>query len=157
MKSINLMLLCTAFISVSAFAQKLSADKVPPIVHATFKTMFPSAEKTQWEMENDQEYEAEFKTGATEQSARFDRAGKWLETETEIKVSELPKAVQDALAKEFAGYKVKEACKVEDVIHGSAYEAEVQKDKEEMDVLLDASGKVLKKETEDPEKEDKED
>ncbi len=157
MKSIILLAACSLFISVSAYAQKIASDKVPPPVHAAFKAKFPAAEKTEWEMENDQEYEAEFKVGTMEQSARFDRAGKWLETETEIKVSELPQAVQDALAKEFVGFKIEEACKVEDVLHGSVYEAEVEKGKEEYDVLVDASGKVLKKESEKPEEGDKED
>lgn len=157
MKSIILLLLCALITSVSAYAQKISSDKVPPPVHAFFKAKFPAAEKIEWEMENDQEYEAEFKNGVEEQSARFDRAGKWLETETEIKVSELPQAVQDALAKEFAGYNIHEASKVEDVLYGNFYEVEIQKDKEEFDVLLDVSGKVLKKESEKSDEDKNED
>lgn len=157
MRLVIVLLLGAIFTSVSGYSQKISSDKVPQSVSELFKAKFPAAKKIEWEMENDQEYEAEFENGADEQSARFDRAGKWLETETEIKISELPQTVQDAIAKDFPGYKVNEACKVESVIHGNAYEVEVKKDKEEFDVLLDASGKILKKETEKPEADEKED
>ena len=118
------MLLGAAIMSIPAYAQKISADKVPAAVVNSFKTQFPKAEKVTWEMEDKTDYEAKFSSGSTEQSATFDAKGTWKETETEIKVSELPQPVQQTLSKQFAGYKILEASKVEDAKHGSGFEVE---------------------------------
>jgi len=50
-----------------------------------------------------EDYEINFKDKGVEMSANFDAAGKWLETETEIKASDLPKEVSASAAKFFAG------------------------------------------------------
>lgn len=154
MRSFSIVLLCAVFMGISACAQKVASDKVPPPVHAFFNAKFPKAEKVEWEMENDHEYEAEFKNGGLKQSAKFDKAGKWIETETEIKVSELPEVIKNAVAAEFPGFKLEEACKVESAITGMGYEVEVEKGKEEFDVLLDETGKVLNKSSEKEEEDE---
>lgn len=153
MKQLIFVLLCAALMSNSAYAQKISADKVPSAVTSAFKSKFPAATKTSWEMEKD-DYEANFNMNGEEMSANFDKTGKWLETETEIKVSALPAAVSATLKKDFAGYKINEASKVESVENGSCYEAEVEKGEETLDVLLTQDGKVLSK-TKEEEKEEK--
>ncbi len=91
------------------------------------------------------DYEANFNMIGADMSANFDNTGKWLETETEIKVAALPTAVSATLAKDFAGYKVNKASKVESVKNGSYYEAEVEKGEETLDVLLTQDGNVLSK------------
>ena len=111
MKRIIYLLLIAALISNMGCAQKIATDKVPTVVTSAFKAKFPNATKTSWEMENANEYEAGFKQNGDEVSANFDNTGKWLETETEIKISALPVAVQNALSKDFAGFKIEEASK----------------------------------------------
>lgn len=108
-------------------------------------------------MEKNTAYEANFKLSNVEESATFDSNGNWMETETEIKVSELPQSIQQTLSKQFAGYKIHEASKVEDVPHGNCFEVEIKKDKVKYDVKLNDKGEVLSKETEKGDKEDKED
>ncbi len=138
------MLLVAATMSNVANAQKISADKVPASVTSAFKAKFPTATKVSWEMEKT-EYEANFKLNSEEVSANFDNIGKWMETETEIKVSALPTAIQSSLKKDFEGYKINEASKIESVKNGNCYEAEVEKGEETFDVLYSADGKVLSK------------
>lgn len=131
--------------STLLFAQEIPAEKVPAEVKTAFQSKFPEAKKVEWEMEEGN-YEAEFKMNGKEMSATFDAKGIWKETETEIKVKDLPKAVSTMLAGEFPGYKIDEACKVESAEHGSCYEVEIEKGDEEMEVLLKADGTILKKE-----------
>lgn len=138
------MLLVAATMSNAANAQKISADKVPAAVTSAFKTKFPTATKATWEMEKS-EYEANFKLNGEEMSANFDNTGKWMETETEIKVSALPTTIQSTLTKDFAGYKINEASKIESEKNGKCYEAEVEKGEETFDFLFSADGKVLSK------------
>jgi putative PepSY-like beta-lactamase-inhibitor len=147
MKSI-LILLGTVMLSTTAFAQKVSESKVPTAVLTNFKTKFPSAMKATWEMENMSLYEADFMMDGKKSSAKFEKSGKWKETETEIKIAELPKAVSQTIAKEFAGFKIEEAEKAETSKNGIVYEVKVKKGKETYDVMVASSGKTLEKVTE---------
>ena len=151
-----MMLLSAAIISNASFAQKIDAQKVPADVNSAFKAKFKNATNTSWEMENTNEFEADFKLNGEKVSACFDNTGKWLETETEIKVSELPALVKATLNTDFEGYKIIEASKVESAKNGKCFEAEVEKGEESIDVLITAEGKILSKTIENDEKEDKE-
>jgi hypothetical protein len=155
MNRIIIVLLTAALMSNAACAQKISADKVPAAVTSAFKAKFPNATKTSWEMENANEYEAGFKLNGEEVSANFDNTGKWLETETEIKVSALPAAVQAVLTKDFAGFKIEEASKIESAKDGNCYEAEIEKGEETFDVLFSPDGKMLSKTKLEKEKDEK--
>jgi len=139
-----------------AGAQKLKESEVPTAVKQTFAKNFPKAKEVKWSKEGTSEFEAEFENAEMEQSANFDQTGKWLETETEIKKSELPKAVEAAITKEFAGYTLHEPEKVESPGKPLLYEMELKKDKVTYEVQFSADGKVVKKE-EKKKKEGKED
>jgi hypothetical protein len=99
-------------------------------------------------MEKATEYEADFKTGSVEQSASFTADGKWMETESEIKVSELPAEVKQSIEKQFPGFKMEEASKVDNAEKGLCYEAEIEKGKESYEVLLNSKGELLSKNAE---------
>ncbi len=155
MKKIIFVLLTAAIMSNVANAQKISTDKVPAAVTSAFKTKFPTVTKATWEMESKTEFEANFKLNGIETSANFDNSGKWLETETELKTTALPVAIQSTLKKDFVGFKINEASKIESVKHGKCYEAEIEKGEESFDVLFTSDGKVLSKtKLEEKEKED---
>jgi hypothetical protein len=85
-------------------------------------------------------------------SAVLDEKGTLLETETEIKESDLPQAVKSTLAKDFAGYKTDEILKA--VANGiTTFEMGAQKDKKEYMLEFDMNGKLLKQTEEKEEKE----
>lgn len=155
MKKVIYLLLTAALMSNAACAQKIAANKIPPAVSSAFKAKFPTATKTSWEMESAIEYEAGFKLNGEEVSATYDNTGKWLETETEIQVSDLPTTVQSTLAKDFVGFKIEEASKIENGNNGNLFEAEIEKGEEIFDVLFTADGSVLRKTILEIEKEDK--
>jgi len=112
------------------------AQKTPPAAAVTaFNQRFQNVQKIDWGKEKNGEWEAEFKQGGAEMSANFSAEGKWLETETEIKIADLPAAVQAAVK----GEKVKEASKILRADGSTVYEAEVKG----KDLIYDASGKLL--------------
>lgn len=114
------------------------AQKTPPAaVVTTFNQKFQNVKELEWGQEKNGEWEAEFDQNGAEMSANFSADGKWLETETEIKVADLPAPVQAALK----GEKVKEAAKILRADGSTVYEAEVKHD----DLIFDASGKMLSK------------
>ena len=144
MKTLIIILVALFTSIVNIDAQKLTIDKVPDALKGSFKDKFPSATSEKWEKEGD-EYEVTFKLKKEAFSAKFDQTGKWLETEQDIKVSELPMPIQNNIRKEFPGFKIEEACRLESLKDGHAFEAEVEKGKESWDLIYNADGKLLSK------------
>ena len=144
MKKIIVLLTACLLFSLMSFSQKVTADKVPVPVKEAFTKKFPAATDVKYEMEK-KDYEINFKDKGVAMSANFDATGKWIETETEIKESDLPKEVTVSVAKNFGGFKVEEVAKTETPDKGLIYEMDLKKDKEGYEVQFSAKGDVLKK------------
>lgn len=127
--------------------------QVPQAIQNAFNTQFPLAKQVKWEKESSDVFEAEFKDSGKKMSANFDVNGAWLETETEIKVADLPQMVKDAIAQSFVGFKIEEAETVEKPETSLAYEVELENDQtdEEIEAVFDANGNLLSSESEDDE------
>lgn len=97
-------------LSFALFAQKIGNGKVPAVVKEALKKVHPSA-TAKWEWE-DKAYEANFKEDGREMSCIITKDGTITETETEMKLSELPKATQDYVAKNYRGKKIAETAKI---------------------------------------------
>ena len=145
MKKITLIVV-VGLLGATVHAQKLKDSEVPTAVKQAFAKNFPSAKEVKWSKENATEFEAEFKAGATEKSANFDQKGNWVVTETEMKKSDLPQAVQASVTKEFAGFKMEEIEKVEKPDNIVLYEMELEKNKTVYEVQFTPDGKMIKKE-----------
>ena len=144
MKKLLVLIVCLTFVlGLSAMNQK--DEKIPAAAKTGFAAKFPTAQKVKWSIEKPGEFEAEFILNKLETSALFDAKGNLLETEAEINAKELPQAVKATLAKEFAGYKLDEIEKVTDAKGITTFEIQASKDKDELEISLDANGKLLKK------------
>ena len=91
----------------------MSADQIPQAVRQALQARFPTAGLPEWKLKSDKNYEAEFTLHKTEIAAKFNPAGKWLETETAIPGSEVPQTVQNTVTKQFKGYKTVETQSVQ--------------------------------------------
>lgn len=151
MKKLFLLVTAIGMISLGACGQ--TEKEIPSAVKSSFAQKFPDASKVKWSQENDSEWEAEFKMKGTEYSANFDVQGVWMETEYEIKKSEIPTLVKATLDKEFAGFKIEEA-EVSETKNGKVFEFMLEADETEMEVAIDAKGLVVKKELKNEEDED---
>ncbi|GAL64575.1 PepSY-like domain-containing protein [Algibacter lectus] len=109
-----------------------------------------------WEKENATEWEAEFKMNKIEYSANFFEDGTWKETEHEIDENDIPQNVKAALASSFPGYEMEEA-EISETQNGTVYEFEIEKDETEMEVAIDANGKVVKQEVKQKDDKDNKD
>jgi len=117
---------------------------VPQPVNTAFSQKYPAAAAVKWASEEANEWEAEFKLNGKEMSASFDNSGKWLESETEITVKELPAAISGSLAKEFEGFKADEISILESP-KLKGFEVGLKKGETVLEVVFDNAGKVLKK------------
>ncbi|MBL0128833.1 MAG: PepSY-like domain-containing protein [Flavobacteriales bacterium] len=138
-------------ITASACAQKPATIVVPEAVKAAFVEQFPKAEGTAWEMESKTEYEAGFKMGGMKYSAVYSTEGKWMETEHKIKVEALPEGVRKSLAVNYPDHKI-EGAELSETPDGTVFEVDLEKGKDELEVVFNADGKVLKSKVEDDEK-----
>ena len=69
-----------------------------------------------------------------------------MSTEQEIKNSELPAVVKQAVDKEFPKAEIEETEKITYPGNKNAYEMEIEKDKQKFEVQFSSDGKLLKKE-----------
>ena len=122
----------------------LNATEVPDAIEKAFHQKFPMAKKVKWEKENNNDYEASFVLNEKEVSVTYSPDGQLKETETEISISELPKAVVDALNKKHPNVKIDEAAKIERSDNTVVYETEIKINRKTTDLLFDQNGNEIK-------------
>ncbi|HEY5748740.1 MAG TPA: PepSY-like domain-containing protein [Chryseolinea sp.] len=138
-----LTLTLVALLGLTAQAQKLTDDKVPATVKAALIKRFPAAKQVAWEKEDARAYEAKFTVGDNKQSANFDEDGKWLSTETNLKKTDIPAAIQSSIAKNFAGFDIADPEKVESP-EGVSYKMKLKKEGKKLEVVFLPDGTVKK-------------
>ncbi len=111
----------------------------PQAARAAFVKAFPGSSNVRW-VKEDANYEAEFKQNSKVMSAVFDNKGTLMETEVNIKTSELPAPVLQYVKEHYKGASIKEAAKITKPNGEVNYEAEVKK----ANLLFDANGKFIK-------------
>jgi hypothetical protein len=138
MNKLFLVLFAFSMISFSACSQKLNESQVPLAAKKAFDKNYPLA-KASWGREG-MNYEANFKQDGKTMSVVIDRSGTIVETETSISVTDLPKAVQDYMKKNYPGVKIEEAARIVKANGDINYEAEVH----HKDIVFDVTGKFIK-------------
>jgi hypothetical protein len=149
MKKVMILVMVLSTMTFTAYGQKTD---VPTNVKKAFEKKVSNAKDVGWEYDSeDKLWEVEYEIGKNEFTSAFNDNGTWVETEREIKFSELPDAVKATLKADYADYEVEEVEFVE-TPEGKFYEVEVEIEidgKElEFDILFSADGKVVKKEQE---------
>jgi len=137
------------------FLSTCSQKNPPENVKKEFSQKFADAKSVIWDSEEANEWEAEFKINGKEMSACFDNTGKWLETEAEASSKDLPSAVTNTLKSEFPGFKAGESSTIENP-EMKGYEIALKNKETEVTVIIGSDGTVLKKESSDENKEEKE-
>lgn len=132
----------------NAGEKELGRHQVPKAVLEAFEKAQPGAKGVEYEREEFEgkaAYEAEYKVDGKEYEFLYAADGTLLRKDEEIDVQTLPEPVGQAIAKAHPGAKVKEAEKVmspDGAITG--YEVEIKSAGKELELELDAAGKVLK-------------
>ena len=127
--------------------EKESGD-IPDVVLKNFQAKYANANSVKWEKEEDI-FEVEFILDGQEYEAEFDKTGKWLETEKEIKISDLPEAIQKVLNTKYSGYEIEETEYTETADDGIIYEVVIEKGDKKIEIYFYPDGTILKEETED--------
>jgi hypothetical protein len=156
MKRTTAVIILAAALAAAAWAQTITADKVPAPVKKAFLAKYAGISPVEWKIASDKNYEAEFTIQGVETTVKYDPAGTWLETEPQIPMSEVPKPVLDALALKFKSYKIVETQALDMASDPQKiYEIHLNNGKDILKVLLYADGTILKQSVK-PKKADKE-
>lgn len=147
----NFIILAAVFSMI--FSSACSQQNPPENVKKEFSQKFTDAKSVKWGSEEANEWEAEFKMNGKEMSACFDNTGKWLETEAEINVNDLPSAVTNTLKSEFPGFKIGESSTIENP-EMKGFEIAIKNKDTEITVIIGAGGTILKKESSEENKEE---
>src|SRR5690554_3791326 len=130
------------FGTAALYAQDVPESQVPSAIVNNFKKDFPNASDVEWERKGEQ-YKVEFETGRdVDHDAWYSASGELARHIEEIAVADIPDVVQNAIKNEFPGYRIDDAKRM--VEKGvESYKVEVEKDKEELDVVFSKEGKLL--------------
>ncbi len=143
MKTRAIQLMAILFLGAGIiFAQNIPQSQVPSVVINKFKAEFPKAKDVEWELKGEV-YNVEFEIGwFSDYEAWFSGSGQLLKYAEEISKGDLPTAVKDAISKQFPGYRIDGAKKnVEKSVE--SYSVEIEKGKDERDLLFSGEGKLL--------------
>jgi hypothetical protein len=156
MKNVALIMALAIAVSLQSCAKNNEDGKAPDKVISAFNQKFPKAKKVEWEKENENEWEAEFKIDGKEYSANFSSNGEWSETEYEIKESQIPENILAILNSNFTDYEI-EGAEIAETIAGKSYEFEIEQGEDEFEVVIDAQGNLTKKKQSEEDEEDDDD
>lgn len=134
-----LILMATGIVTSLAIAQRIAEKNVPKPVKEALQKAYPTAKEIKWDKEGSN-YEASFDFNKTDYSVLFDANGTVIETEVEIEISQLPKAVLAYIAANYKAQKIKEAAKITNANGIITYEAEIKG----KDLIFDSKGNFIK-------------
>lgn len=123
-------------ISATASAQ---SKGIPAAAKTAFAKSYPGVSKVTWEKE-DGNFEASFEQNGNQLSVIYDVKGAVLESEAEIKITDLPASVTGYMKEHYKGIAIKSAAKITKANGTLNYEAGIKG----KDVLFDVNGKFLK-------------
>ncbi len=109
-----------------------------------FAKKYPQAKKVSWRIDSNGNHEAHFKENDKKYRADFSSDGNWIETEHNIKFKEMPKAVQDAVEREYDKDDIEEIELVHHPKKGIFYDVELDgKGFKKIDIEYNALGKKI--------------
>lgn len=131
-------------VSVLAISMLAFAIDVPKAVTDAFAKKFPGATNVKWDKENKREYEAEFTLNGKSGSANFLTDGSWVETEMEIKVSDLPVAAATSVKTKYPEATIIKVYKIDNAKTGLTYETEIKTGNKKKEMILKEDGTIAK-------------
>ncbi len=143
----NIIFIAVLLTSFSANTPLCAQKNVPQVVQTTFKAMFADAKKVKYSKETDGSFEVDFKQNNIKSSVHISAKGDWLETEQEIKKTDLPKVVLERITQLYPEWKIKSCEKVKmlDAVTGTFtfYEVLVKKSGESMELKWTKDGNSI--------------
>lgn len=138
------MFLVLILINLVVLSCKQNANaQTPDAVKETFQKKYPGEDDPDWHKDDHGNYESHFKIDGIKYRADFNPDGSWIETETSIDEDELPKAIREAIKRDYDDSEITEVEKVDHHSKGLFYDVEFKQKGKNKDVMYKASGEVI--------------
>jgi hypothetical protein len=144
MKKVIALLSACLILAFVSHAQSIPAEKVPAAVKESFTKKFPAATSVVYRMEKT-DYKVNFKDKAVGMSASFNSKGEWLETQTIMIESDLPKEVLTSVANNFVGFVITNISLIDGPDNVVNYEVHLKKGNVAENVKFSPKGEILKR------------
>lgn len=118
-------------------------NKIPTETIKAFEVKFPKATNPKWEKEGEKEFEVTFLLSGQKASANFTNNGEWIETESIILETALPKGFLDNFRNLKKQFKINQIYKVERADGKSYFEIECSSGLIKKEYKLDQEGQII--------------
>jgi hypothetical protein len=119
------LLILIGFIITDLNAQKIDASQVPSSILKDFTSKYASAKRVKW-VKEEKNFEVEFMLNGKGIDVTYDTIGNWVETLSEISVSELPSIIVESVNKLFHDCRITGAARIDQYNKDALYESEIR-------------------------------
>ena len=123
--------------------QNTITAQVPDAVQTTFENKYPGETDPDWHTDSNNNWEAHFKQKGEKYRADFSPNGQWIETESSIKTSELPKAIKTVIKEKYGSEDISEIEFVTSASKGTFYDVEFKQKGKNMDIEFRVNGDII--------------
>mgnify|MGYP003625769534 CR=1 FL=1 len=136
----NLLWIIPSLLLIACAAKQ---DGVPEAVQLAFEQKYPGENDPDWHIDDNGNYESNFKIDGKKLRADFSPEGNWIETESSLDKNELPKAIQEKIKADFSAYEITELEEVDHHSKGKFYDIEFKQKGKNMDVEMRSDGTII--------------
>ena len=123
--------------------QNTITAQVPDAVQTAFENKYPGETDPDWHTDSNNNWEAHFKQKGEKYRADFSPNGQWIETESSIKSSELPKAIKTVIKEKYGSEDISEIEFVTSASKGTFYDVEFKQKGKNMDIEFRVNGDII--------------
>lgn len=130
-------------ISEAKDADQYDNSRTPDAVRENFKKKYPGENDPDWQLDDKGNWEASFKQDGIHYRADYNADGSWIETESSIEKSDLPKAIKDILKSDYDDMEITEIERVDHNSKGIFYDVEFKQKGKNLDIEFNEKGEIL--------------
>lgn len=120
---------------------------VPPAVESAFGKQYAGIQAIGWS-EEDGVWESRFVQSGMEADAQYAADGKWIKSKFSVPNDHIPALVMQSLNQNFGHFQLEQVVMHDSPEVGMQYEVEIESDGNEIQMLMDESGKIIGREVE---------
>lgn len=122
----------------------MEPDPIPALVMKGFETRYPGVRPGFW-LKEENHYQAQFELKGKRMSAEFNKAGRWINSETLIPEDDLPNRTYNHIKNRYKGYNIG-AIILEESPAGRFYEVDIFTEEDDQTLIFDFKGNFVRKE-----------
>jgi hypothetical protein len=122
----------------------LCVSSVPDAVKSAFAQKFPVRKDVSWSKGDSSRFVADFSIHGADTQAYFTADGKWLETKTEVDLSQLPRKVIETIHKDYPQCSIVQIEKIENSQNDIVYETDIMSTRIEKELELNGDGTLYR-------------